>query len=88
MINPYILNRGKNIPLYMSMCVNLYMYCIVLILLLFSHSDLSDSYDPTDYSPPGFSLHGISQVRILEWVAISFTNVSVLFLTNKYLPIS
>ena len=46
MINPYILNRGKNIPLYMSMCVNLYMYCIVLILLLFSHSDLSDSYDP------------------------------------------
>ena len=88
MINPYILNRGKNIPLYMSMCVNLYMYCIVLILLLFSHSDLSDSYDPMDYSPPGFSLHGISKVRILEWVAISFTNVSVLFLTNKYLPIS
>ena len=84
MINPYILNRGKNTPLYMIMCVNLYIYCIVLILLLLSHSDLSDSYDPMDYSPPGFSLHGISQVRILEWVAISFTNVSVLFLTNKY----
>ena len=27
--------------------------------------------DPTDYSPPGSSVHGISQARILEWVAIS-----------------
>ena len=84
MISPYIFNRGKNNPLYMSMCVNLYMYCIALILLLFSHSDMSDSYDPIDCSPPGFSFHRISQVRILEWVAFSFTNVSVLFLTNKY----
>ena len=24
--------------------------------------------DPMDCSPPGFSVHGISQVRILEWV--------------------
>ena len=24
-----------------------------------------------DYSPPGFSVHGIFQARILEWVAIS-----------------
>ena len=28
--------------------------------------------DPTDCSPPGSSVHGISQARILEWVAISF----------------
>ena len=28
--------------------------------------------DPMLCSPPGFSVHGISQVRILEWVAISF----------------
>ena len=27
--------------------------------------------DPMDYSPPGFSVHGILQVRILEWLAIS-----------------
>ena len=26
-----------------------------------------------DYSPPGFSVHGISQARTLEWVAISFS---------------
>ena len=28
--------------------------------------------DPMDYSSPGFSVHGILQTRILEWVAISF----------------
>ena len=26
--------------------------------------------DPTDYSPPGSSVHGILQARILEWVAM------------------
>ena len=26
--------------------------------------------DPMDHSPPGFSVHGILQGRILEWVAI------------------
>ena len=28
-------------------------------------------YDPMDSSQPGFSIHGIFQTRILEWVAIS-----------------
>ena len=27
--------------------------------------------DPMDCSPPGFSVHGISQAKILEWVAVS-----------------
>ena len=31
--------------------------------------------DPTDGSPPGSSVPGILQARILEWVAISFSNV-------------
>ena len=30
--------------------------------------------DPTDHSPPGFSVHEILQARTLEWVAISFSN--------------
>ena len=30
------------------------------------------SVDPMDYSLPGFSIHGIFQARVLEWVAISF----------------
>ena len=29
--------------------------------------------DPVDCSPPGSSVHGISQARILGWVAISFS---------------
>ena len=29
--------------------------------------------DPMDCSPPGSSVHGIFQARILEWVAISFS---------------
>ena len=28
-------------------------------------------YDPMDCHPPGSSIHGILQARILEWVAIS-----------------
>ena len=27
-------------------------------------------YDPMDCSPPGSSVHGILQARVLEWVAI------------------
>ena len=30
-------------------------------------------FDPIDCSPPGFSVHGILQTRILKWVAISFS---------------
>ena len=30
--------------------------------------------DPMDYHLPGSSIHGIFQARILEWVAISFSN--------------
>ena len=29
--------------------------------------------DPTDVSPPGSSIHGIFQARVLEWVAIAFS---------------
>ena len=32
--------------------------------------------DPMDRSPPGSSVHGILQARILEWVAISFSRGS------------
>ncbi|CAN0514516.1 unnamed protein product [Rangifer tarandus platyrhynchus] len=33
-------------------------------------------WDPMDCSPPGSSVHGILQARILEWVAISSSRVS------------
>ena len=33
--------------------------------------------DPMDCSPPGSSIHGIFQARVLEWGAIAFSNNSV-----------
>ena len=30
-------------------------------------------WDPMNYSPPGSSIHGILQARILEWVAVPFS---------------
>ena len=47
-----------------------------IVVLLFSHQVLSNSCDPMDCSPPGFSVHGIRQARILEWVAIPFSRGS------------
>ena len=29
--------------------------------------------DPMDCSPPGFSVHGVFQARVLEWGAIAFS---------------
>ena len=43
-----------------------------------SHSVVSDC-DPVDSSPPGSSVHGILQARVLEWVA--FLNPGI-FLTQ------
>jgi len=35
--------------------------------------------DPMDCSPPGSSVHGILQARILEWVAIPFSSLLTVF---------
>ena len=35
-----------------------------------------DSCDPMGWSPPGSSIHGILQARVLEWAAISFSRGS------------
>ena len=34
--------------------------------------------DPMDCSPPGPSVHGIFQARVLEWVAIAFSEISII----------
>ena len=49
--------------LYLSEC-----YCFCMWLKTQSCPTLCD---PMDCSPPGFSVHGILQARILEWVAMS-----------------
>ena len=51
-----------------------------------SESEVAQSYltvsDPTDCSLPGSSVHGISQARVLEWVAIAFS-IMEYYLTIK-----
>ena len=46
-----------------------------------SESEDAQSYptlsDPMDCSLPGSSVHGIFQARVLEWVAIAFSNVNL-----------
>ena len=39
--------------------------------------------DPMDYSLPGSSVHGIFQARVLEWVAIAFSNIYPQRCTDK-----
>ena len=46
-------------------------FALLLLLSCFSRVQLCD---PIDGSPPGSSVPGILQARILEWVAISFSN--------------
>ena len=46
-------------------------------------SEVAQSYptltDPMDCSPPGSSVHGIFQARVLEWGAIAFSVYTITF---------
>ena len=44
----------------------------MLLLLLLSRFSRARLCDPIDGSPPGSSVHGIFQARVLEWVAMAF----------------
>ena len=52
--------------------LNIYLTLLFKILCLVAKSYLT-LFDPMDCSPPGSSVHGIFQARILEWIAISFS---------------
>ena len=50
--------------------------------------------DPTDYNPSGSSVHGISQAKLLVWVAVFFSKGTYLswdqmdslpFFTNQWI---
>ena len=45
--------------------------CLAFVPSHFSHVWLP--WDPMDCSPPGSSVHGILQTRILDWVAMPFS---------------
>ena len=57
----------------MCVCTPVYRVVILLFSLL---SCVWLFCDPMDCSPPGSSVHGIFQARILEWIAILFSRGS------------
>ena len=53
-----------------------YLIFVYVCVCVFSHTHvqvMSNSFVTPWTSPPGFSVPGISQTRILEWIAISFS---------------
>ena len=50
--------------------------CVFVCVCVCTRSVVLTLYDPMDGSPPGPSVHGISQARIQEWIAISFSRGS------------
>ena len=48
----------------------------LLLLWLFSRSGMADSCDLIYCNAPGSPVHGISQARMLEWLAISLSRGS------------
>ena len=64
-------------PLYLLFCLLLavaWLWDYVLSICFCLVTKLCPTLcDPTDYSPPGSSVCGIAQERILEWAGISFS---------------
>ena len=56
-------------------------YFLLQCIKVKSQSEVAQSCltpsDPTDCSPPGSSIRGIFQARVLEWGAIAFSNICV-----------
>ena len=57
--------------LLLDFCKNMFCCCCLV-----AKSRLTLLWPPLNCRPPGFSVHGISQARILEWIAISFSRGS------------
>ena len=60
----YFLLWSLYLTMCVCMCIYIYVHACRVALVC---PTLCDS---VDYSPPGFSVHGILQARILEWVAL------------------
>ena len=69
-------------PTFRWLCLYVYYHWIyrLLSLVKVKWSEFAQSCltlcDPMDCSPPGSSLHGILQARVLEWIAVSFSRGS------------
>ena len=52
------------------------MHGVSLVMVMLVAQSCLTFCDPMDCSPPGSSVHGIFQARILEWVVIPFSRGS------------
>ena len=64
------INLKRLLSLHLRLILDREIALIVAQSLTESHLTLCD---PMDCTPPGFSVHGILQARILGWVAIPFS---------------
>ena len=78
--------------IYVCVCVCVYIYFYMYKYMYAAATAAAKSYqscptlcDPIDSSPPGSSIPGILQARILEWAAISFSKmISTLQIVSMY----
>ena len=56
-------------------------HCLLQCMKVKSESEVTQSRptvrNPMDCSPPGFSVHGIFQARVLEWGASAFSDLNL-----------
>ena len=50
-------------------------WCLIVFANVCMHISVWIFCNPIDCSPPGSSLHGVFQARIIEWVTISFSRI-------------
>ena len=77
--HPYM-TTGKTIPLtrwtFVGKVMSLLFNMLSRLVVTFPPQWCPTLCDPIDHSPPGSSVHGILQARILEWTAIPFSRES------------
>ena len=64
------LHGGAHFPLHQNLIFKRTVFTTTYIQGMCVCSAISDSFNHMDCSLPGSCVHGISQARILEWVAI------------------
>ena len=65
------------LPFYLTLLASRKSFSILGATVLFVYCLVAKPHltfcEPMDCSPPRYSVHGISQARVVEWVAISFS---------------
>ena len=76
--------------LWLQICMYIYTYAYKFLkrfqhARMCSHSIMSYSCNSMDCSPPGSSVYGTFQARILEWAAISFSRYLISYIGRQIL---